>query len=324
MRYIIGHIETILQTYTGQPPLAIWLKKYFKAHPKLGSRDRKAIASAVFIYYRNAAFYDENVPALALIFAETERGSFLEKVLQANSLPSSILPHQNIEPPLPLSEPIDAKNWLQSLKSIPDLFLRIRKNVTGNKQKLMAANISISPIRVAGLLAEETPSFRLPTATKVDTLLAEKDYVIQDASSQNSIALVLSWIQEQAKAAPQKVWDVCSGAGGKSIFLKDYLPPFQLLATDIRASVLSNLKQRFSLYEFKDWRVKTLNILDAPNVEKIIDQERFDLIICDVPCSGSGTWARTPERFHFFKPQSIQDFQKIQFPIVERAWPYLK
>src|SRR5690606_32115720 len=107
MRYIIGHIETILQTYTGQPPLAIWLKKYFKAHPKLGSRDRKAIASAVFTYYRNAAFYDENVPALAIILAETEQGSFLEKVLHSNSyFPSSILSHQ-IETPLTLSEPID-------------------------------------------------------------------------------------------------------------------------------------------------------------------------------------------------------------------------
>ena len=50
----------------------------------------------------------------------------------------------------------------------------------------------------------------------------------------------------------------------------------------------------------------------------------FDLIICDAPCSGSGTWSRTPEQLAFFHPDRIGHYAKLQRAIVSNAIPYLK
>ena len=52
--------------------------------------------------------------------------------------------------------------------------------------------------------------------------------------------------------------------------------------------------------------------------------ESMDLIIADVPCSGSGTWARTPEQLHFFSKKKIEEYSTLQQKIVSNASEWLK
>ncbi|MDG1046379.1 MAG: hypothetical protein P8P81_07220, partial [Bacteroidia bacterium] len=59
-------------------------------------------------------------------------------------------------------------------------------------------------------------------------------------------------------------------------------------------------------------------------VNKKVDFPFFDTIIADVPCSGSGTWFRTPEHFMNFDYDSIDDFTSRQKAIIENAFPFLK
>ena len=49
-----------------------------------------------------------------------------------------------------------------------------------------------------------------------------------------------------------------------------------------------------------------------------------DLIIADVPCTGSGTWARTPEQLHFSHKKDIDKYAALQKKIIENALPHLK
>jgi 16S rRNA (cytosine967-C5)-methyltransferase len=112
---------------------------------------------------------------------------------------------------------------------------------------------------------------------------------------------------------------VCSGAGGKSILLKDKLPPFSLLASDIRETILHNLKMRFRLYGLHKTKTIVVNSADEISIAAGIGSQKFDLVLCDVPCSGSGTWARTPEQFHFFKDEQLKKFEELQYPIVYNA-----
>ena len=53
-------------------------------------------------------------------------------------------------------------------------------------------------------------------------------------------------------------------------------------------------------------------------------EENFDIIICDVPCTGSGTWSRTPEQLAFFKLPSIDDYASRQQVIAGNAISLLK
>ena len=50
----------------------------------------------------------------------------------------------------------------------------------------------------------------------------------------------------------------------------------------------------------------------------------FDGIIADVPCSGSGTWSRTPEMLTFFDEQELVKYTDRQKEIVTNVMPYLK
>jgi 16S rRNA (cytosine967-C5)-methyltransferase len=51
---------------------------------------------------------------------------------------------------------------------------------------------------------------------------------------------------------------------------------------------------------------------------------RFDHIIADVPCSGSGTWARTPEQLYYFDAASLHSFSQRQKEIAHNALRYLR
>jgi 16S rRNA (cytosine967-C5)-methyltransferase len=50
----------------------------------------------------------------------------------------------------------------------------------------------------------------------------------------------------------------------------------------------------------------------------------FDGIIADVPCSGSGTWARTPERLRFFTSHELDAYVALQESITNNLIPSLR
>ncbi len=60
------------------------------------------------------------------------------------------------------------------------------------------------------------------------------------------------------------------------------------------------------------------------NVDPELHNYAFDGIILDAPCSGSGTWGRTPEMISQFQPQKIEFFQHLQQSIARNVVKYLK
>lgn len=322
MHYLLRHIESIIKDYSGHPPLAGWLKAYYKTHPKLGSRDRKTVSEAVYSYYRNACSFPKETPPIYVIKAlqSTDTSLFLSRLL--DGVEGSAESRLDIaHTPLPLSAPLPAEAWLMSLRKMPSLFIRLRA-IAKSIQLLTRAGVSFTPVSLP--FQEDGTCVRLSNTTAVDALLPEYNYVVQDAASQTSLALVLGWLKAAEAAVPRQVWDVCAGSGGKSIYLKDNLPPFALTATDVRSSVLHNLRQRFTRYRLGQYRAFALDMMDPQMIRHKMQQASYDLIICDVPCSGSGTWARSPEQFHFFEQEAIKKYTALQLPIVRHAWPHLR
>ena len=122
------------------------------------------------------------------------------------------------------------------------------------------------------------------------------------------------------------IWDICCGAGGKSLNLSSRKKG-KFYLSDIRSSIIKNAQSRMNKmhYDAKyaeiDMSVGTDN-LKFDN-EKV-NYAHFDTIIADVPCSGSGTWFRTPEHFINFDYNSIVNYTNRQKVIVENAVPFLK
>lgn len=326
MQFLLSHIESVIAGYSGNPPLAVFLKNYFRQYPKLGSRDRKAISEAVFIYYRCAFFLGRQAPVLQVIKKGTalckSDNVFLEKIL--SGVAADALPEPRFEFTEHLSAGITADAWLPSLWHQPRLFIRARRELQQIQALLAQHDITSrpEPTRLPVTDATVTDCLSLKNGAAIDKVLPEDAYVVQDWASQASIQLALS-VMEQHNFIPQRVWDVCSGAGGKSILLKDKLPPFKLVVSDIRESILHNLKMRFQQYRLSGFETKIIDGTDTRALKAALGKALFDAVICDVPCSGSGTWARTPEQFHYFESSQLEKFRALQYPIAFNAQQYV-
>jgi 16S rRNA (cytosine967-C5)-methyltransferase len=100
-----------------------------------------------------------------------------------------------------------------------------------------------------------------------------------------------------------RVWDCCAAPGGKTLMLALRLPNADILATDVSAKRLAHTTARLRRYAYAQ-RVST-NVLDASAPAAASPDANFDLILCDVPCSGTGTLARNPEIRHLLRPEDL-------------------
>ena len=204
-----------------------------------------------------------------------------------------------IFPSLALSRGIEPMEFFRSMFVQPDLFVRIRP---GLKEKVL------SDLKSTGIEYRfiEPRSVAFPNSVRLqDHLILDREVVVQDLSSQET----WNFIPQFEKSG--KVWDCCAASGGKSFLIKDKLGNVSLLVSDIRSSILANLGKRFRTAGLTNFEVKQLDLRNPGNVSP----EAFDLVVADVPCTGSGTWSRTPEQLYFFKEDSVKEFRQLQTTI---------
>ena len=310
----------IIQAYDGSVPLAAWLKEYFRQHKKMGSRDRKAISHLCYCFYRLGGCFS-HVPIseriiIGLFLCATEPNELMEGLRPVWNPHMHLTAHQKlalVDAPdewwtlFPeRSEVSDAiqyeafalSHWLQPL-----LYLRLRpgrEEVAA--QKLHAASLSYERI--------SSHCIGLPNNTNVERLIElNEEAVVQDQSSQE----VLQTLIKQPLPQKFRLWDCCAASGGKSILAYDLFPGVHITATDVRTSILHNLRNRFAQAGIHNYESFVWDSSPKPLDKK------FDVVLCDAPCSGSGTWGRTPEGLHFFTEQKLIHYQQLQQRIAVNA-----
>lgn len=169
----------------------------------------------------------------------------------------------------------------------------------------------------------------LPQQTNIEQVLGNRYYhwgEVQDAASQQTGTFI-------ELRPSEKVWDCCCGAGGKSLMLRDIEPKIELYSSDVRPQILQNLHERFKVSGLARpfTAVKDISHVSGEGIlfenkseYKTAKGPYFDTIVADVPCTGSGTWARTPEQGYYFTIAQIEAFAAKQRTIVANAAPYLK
>jgi 16S rRNA (cytosine967-C5)-methyltransferase len=338
MRYhsYLNSAKKIITAYAGKEPFSVFLKKYFSANKKYGSRDRKQIATLCYNFYRlgkalpgnsveerifTGIFLCEQSGNDFLNFHRPEWNELISKPL-AEKISFAGLTIGNVFPWTgELSDGIDLPQFQLSFFEQPDLFLRIRP---GHKSTV------IKKLQDARLQFEmhDEDCIALPNATKLGAILdLDKEVVVQDHNSQRVLDFLknpISGIQYPVSSDqhPVSVWDCCAASGGKSILALDFLDgKIELTVSDIRGSILSNLKKRFETAGIKNYK-SFIEDLSTFNFQP--STFNFQLIICDAPCTGSGTWSRTPEQLCFFKEEMLSEFSDRQKKIVSNVIPQLQ
>ena len=302
---LIRRVKKLAEEYAFVQPFANYLKKYFQNHPEMGARDRretrdwsihllrigknlselsfeKRLGAACFLCSNNLT------PSLSYLiktytdFSESdiekpveEKAEMISKKYSAFSL-EKIFPMHHL-----LSPQIKRKEWFISFLNKPKVWIRIRKIYREAVIK------ELNEKQILFIQDEDPLILSFPKVTALDNTNAYQNgyFEIQDKYSQLTRDFFYPGLNEYW-------WDACAGAGGKSLLLKEVEPTIKIFATDIRENILRNYMERMkkSVYKFTETKVADL-MHPIPGLHN----EIFDGIIADVPCSGSGTWSRSPE-----------------------------
>lgn len=114
-----------------------------------------------------------------------------------------------------------------------------------------------------------------------------------------------------------KVLDACAAPGGKTAQIASYLDPEygNVTALDIHAHKIKLIEQNARRMHVID-QVAT-KLLDARKVDEQYDDDSFDAILVDAPCSGLGLMRRKPEIRYEKKLADSLSLQKIQLSILD-------
>lgn len=321
--------QRILGEYPADTPLSKFLPGFYRQNKQMGSTDRRIANRLVYNYFRIGRALPD-LPAderlfVAEFLCNTQTNSFLQhfkpewavcvgfSIEDKLALVKTAYPAFNLTDIFPwgaqLSAEIDQDAFLKSFFFQPDLFIRVRNGY----DHLVKAELGKAQVAFKD---EGNGCLSLPNGTRLETIFPVQHWFeVQDLSSQ----------QTGDFFKPQRWdswWDACAASGGKSLLLHEDEPNIKLVVSDIRESVLANLDERFHLAGLTKYQKKALDL--TTNVDQTLHDYAFDGIILDAPCSGSGTWGRTPEMIAQFNPQKIEFFQKLQKSIAQNVVKYLK
>lgn len=321
-----SHLQTaksLIENFKNDQPFSLYLKNYFRVNKKFGSRDRKIISQACYNYFRignillNLPFEERLQLANFLIDGIDEKNIYgvTADINERLAAVKTKYPSFNLNAIFPFADELAASlnknDFIKSILIRPRVFIRIRKNFESQVVKELAEN-SIDFIQ----LNKSTLSFDQQVKLTETKSIEKGLFEIQDYSSQQT--------GDFFKARANEVWwDCCAGSGGKSLLFKDTFPLVELLLSDVRPNILKNTGERLKKANVKNYQLAACNML-APQLTNQIKGSMFDGIIIDAPCSGSGTWARTPENILHFKLTALKNFQEKQLSIVKNAINYLK
>jgi 16S rRNA (cytosine967-C5)-methyltransferase len=321
--------QRILGSYPAETPLSKFLPGFYRQNKQMGSTDRKVASRLIYNYFRlGKALY--NIPSeerliVAEFFCNNQTNSFLQyfkpewaltvnfDIAEKIKLVKTAYPAFKLADVFPwsaeLSEGIGSEAFLKSFFVQPDLFIRVRKGFEQHVKAILAKESIVFRDEGNGCLA-------LPNGTRLEAILPQQNWIeVQDLSSQQTAAYFKPGRWEAW-------WDACAASGGKSLLLYEQQPDLKLVVSDIRESILANLDERFQQAGLFKYQKKLLDL--TKNVDPELHDYAFDGIILDAPCSGSGTWGRTPEMISQFQPQKIEFFQQLQQSITRNVVKYLK
>ncbi|MBN9565536.1 MAG: RsmB/NOP family class I SAM-dependent RNA methyltransferase, partial [Alphaproteobacteria bacterium] len=181
----------------------------------------------------------------------------------------------------------------------------------------MTRKAALTKLKEQGITAEIMPysPFGLRMEGRVSREVLEKIgpgmIEVQDEASQLAACLSL--------ARPgQRILDLCAGAGGKTLLMAANMRnKGQIIACDVSASRLKNASARLKRAGIFNTTTRVISNHKDRWLQR--QNEAFDCVFVDAPCSGSGTWRRNPDLKWKTTLEGVQQTVSLQRSILQRA-----
>ncbi len=161
-----------------------------------------------------------------------------------------------------------------------------------------------------GYYLPERPNFTF------DPLFHSGCYYVQEASSM----FVWRVLRQYAGLEPVVALDMCAAPGGKSTAAQTALPAGSIIMCNepmrLRANILAENIQK--------WGAPRMIVTNNYPADYAKTSLKFDVIICDVPCSGEGMFRKDEGAIGEWSVQNVDNCCRLQREIVADAWSCLK
>jgi 16S rRNA (cytosine967-C5)-methyltransferase len=266
--------------------------------------DARAVSQTVFSYFRWRGWLDLAAPLnLQIRKAREFAANFLEDPESFSD--ASLL--ERVGPDWLRGEMDITADWARAIQAEPILWLRAKPGQgKALVEKLGAAKLEKNLLPDAVHYKGEEDLF------KRDEFHAG-EFEIQDIASQ-----VVGWLC--APLPGQTWWDACAGAGGKTLLLSALMRNKGLIWSSDRAEWrLKNLKRRAA-------RALVFNFRTAlwDGGARLPTKTKFDGILVDAPCSGTGTWQRNPHARWTTTRQDVLELAALQKQLLAQVAPAVK
>ena len=312
-------IDDFLTGRSGEMALTAWARRSRYA----GSSDRAAVRDHVYDALRHLRSYAARGGGMngrpIMIAALRQHGIDPQGIFTGDRFAPETLSAKEQEQNEFTSEAeqFDIPDWLWPIwcQDLADHAEQVADNLRQRAPVFLRVNIArttreaaLQKLNDEGISAEVRPS--VPTALKVidgaRKIALSDSYKqglveLQDASSQASVCALTSDIKGP-------VLDYCAGGGGKSLALAAWLGK-KVHAHDAQASRMRDLPVRANRAQ-ADIVLKTADQ---------VQQTKYGLVFCDVPCSGSGAWRRDPSGKWRLDAGQLDNVLKRQFDILSNA-----
>lgn len=325
----IDILELIFMGDPAEKTLTNWARKNRYA----GSKDRAAVRDIVFACLRSKRSYQ------FMGGQKTARGTIIGRVLHCGENLSDIFTGIGYAPSV-MDQ--DDQGLIQDIKQVKNI--AIRENVQDWILPLLQESLGQKTEKVCGFLQERAPidiranSLKINinklqnelSNDKIETVKIEQCdhglrlveqtrklvntnaylsglFELQDAGSQFTIQDLVGNIKLKDEA---HILDYCAGGGGKSLALASLLPSAKIWAYDKILARLDDLQRRSTR--------AGVNIMLLEQDPISLDAV-YDLVLLDVPCSGTGAWRRHPDSKWKLTQEKLNILIETQFEILNNA-----
>jgi 16S rRNA (cytosine967-C5)-methyltransferase len=291
------------------PPADAIVSAYFKTRRYAGSKDRRSVRELVFRAVRHSAELPASgraalLPLVPELFDGSGHGPDVPAVEEPRAV-TGLVPAW-LHPLLsPLVEPAE---WPALIERAP---VDLRANLVRTSRAAMAAHFEAEPTPLSPW------GLRLPPDSTVtdDPAFAEGLVEVQDEGSQ-LIALTCDPEQNELMV------DLCAGAGGKALALAGANGAARIVACDTNRQRLSRLQPRAE----RAGASIEIRLLNPPREsDGLADLHAgADMVLVDAPCSGSGTWRRSPEGRWRLSTERLDRSVALQARVLDLAAPLVR